>query len=191
MDTGELITILFWGAVILFSILQSVVQQKKQQQKKERMEGAEGLDFPGVEDEGRRAEESAEGMVPEDVWEEISGLARGGRDEPEEPVSVEARGRRSSEERTPAEAASYEDLVEEAGPVRAGEIRAEHPIHRSHADYGTDPSTRRPVRPRPTAPSGPGGPLSDFGREDLRRAVLLHEVLGPPVSKREKGRGGR
>lgn len=76
---------------------------------------------------------------------------------------------------------------------RAVVQRPEHYVHRSHAGYGTDPSSR--------APSEQDGldPLAEFldsdgvavrqqlfgGRAALRQAFVLREVLGPPKALRE------
>lgn len=80
-------------------------------------------------------------------------------------------------------------------PVGAGAItrRPDHYVHQSHAGYGTDPSSR--------APSEQDGldPLAEYldadgvrvrgqlfgGREALRQAFVLKEVLGPPKALRE------
>ncbi len=80
-------------------------------------------------------------------------------------------------------------------PVRSGAItrRPDHFVHQSHAGYGTDPSSR--------PPSEQDGldPLAEYldddgvrvrgqlfgGRQALRQAFILKEVLGPPKALRE------
>ncbi|MDX1647037.1 MAG: hypothetical protein R3304_07825 [Longimicrobiales bacterium] len=75
----------------------------------------------------------------------------------------------------------------------------EHEIHRSHRDYGTDPSSRPP-----SAQDAPGPLAAKLdeqaaavrrrllrgGRPALREAMVLKEVLGPPVSMRDDHLGG-
>ncbi|MGD2044725.1 MAG: hypothetical protein PVJ80_07680 [Gemmatimonadota bacterium] len=123
---------------------------------------------------------SSEGMVPADIWEEIAGLARGRtparRSAPKPPEPIET---------TPAEA--------EPIPVRATRVgwRPEHRAHRSHRDFGTDPSTRRRSEQDNLDPMKVGlsrdvrsvrRQLKTHTRSALRRAVILQEVLGPPAA---------
>ena len=76
----------------------------------------------------------------------------------------------------------------------AKQAPAEHAIHRSHAGYGTDPSSR------PRSPHDTLDPLAErLGAEaeavrrqlrsrsasELRQAIVLREVLGPPLGLRE------
>ena len=129
---------------------------------------------PLARDSGR--ERKATEILPADLWEEITGAMR--LPEPE-PV-----------EETP---------LPEREPVRTSRKRqpdpSVHPIHSTHPEYGTDPSER-------TASIQHGlGSLSDTlelrasvardqlglgDRKALRKAVILHEVLGPPLALREQ-----
>ena len=129
---------------------------------------------PLARDSGR--ERKATEILPADLWEEITGAMR--LPEPE-PV-----------EETP---------LPEREPVRTSRKRqpdpSVHPIHSTHPEYGTDPSER-------TASIQHGlGSLTDTlelrasvtrdqlglgDREALRKAVILHEVLGPPLALREQ-----
>jgi len=129
---------------------------------------------PLARDSGR--ERKATEILPADLWEEITGAMR--LPEPE-PV-----------EETP---------LPEREPVRTSRKRqpdpSVHPIHSTHPEYGTDPSER-------TASIQHGlGSLTDSlelrasvardqlgleDREALRKAVILHEVLGPPLALREQ-----
>ena len=144
--------------------------------------------LPSYDDEYERADRpsgsSSEGMIPADIWEEIAGLARGRLPEPTPtpepepaPEPVEYLPRRSVE-RIPAR------------PVET------HRVHRAHAGYGTDPSSREALgagRPRSAAV----GQLSRDARTvrrqlrggaagALRQAVILQEVLGPPAAMRSE-----
>ena len=129
---------------------------------------------PLARDSGR--ERKATEILPADLWEEITGAMR--LPEPE-PV-----------EETP---------LPEREPVRTSRKRQPdpsiHPIHSTHPEYGTDPSER-------TASIQHGlGSLTDSlelrasvardqlglgDRKALRKAVILHEVLGPPLALREQ-----
>tara|TARA_B110000014_G_scaffold263992_1_gene262786 strand:- start:2255 stop:2833 length:579 start_codon:yes stop_codon:yes gene_type:complete len=129
---------------------------------------------PLARDSGR--ERKATEILPADLWEEITGAMR--LPEPE-PV-----------EETP---------LPEREPVRTSRKRqpdpSVHPIHSTHPEYGTDPSER-------TASIQHGlGSLTDSlelrasvardqlglgDRKALRKAVILHEVLGPPLALREQ-----
>ena len=129
---------------------------------------------PLARDSGR--ERKATEILPADLWEEITGAMR--LPEPE-PV-----------EETP---------LPEREPVRTSRKRqpdpSVHQIHSTHPEYGTDPSER-------TASIQHGlGSLTDAlelrasvardqlglgDREALRKAVILHEVLGPPLALREQ-----
>ena len=129
---------------------------------------------PLARDSGR--ERKATEILPADLWEEITGAMR--LPEPE-PV-----------EETP---------LPEREPVRTSRKRqpdpSVHQIHSTHPEYGTDPSER-------TASIQHGlGSLTDSlelrasvardqlglgDRKALRKAVILHEVLGPPLALREQ-----
>ena len=129
---------------------------------------------PLARDSGR--ERKATEILPADLWEEITGAMR--LPEPE-PV-----------EETP---------LPEREPVRTSRKRqpdpSVHQIHSTHPEYGTDPSER-------TASIQHGlGSLTDTlelrasvardqlglgDRKALRKAVILHEVLGPPLALREQ-----
>jgi len=76
-----------------------------------------------------------------------------------------------------------------------------HPVHRSHIGFGTDPSERAAVEAAaaPTAKSPLQHEKTDRlravlrgerGREAVREAVLLREILGPPVALRGPVTGG-
>lgn len=138
----------------------------------------------------------AESGVPGEVWEEIARLARGER---AEPVEVAERYGGEAEERD-VERRATPVVRTEVGtnlpaPIGRREVgtRAdlfEHPVHVSHAGYGTDPSERpqnvavvegeRASHDVRAVRSMLGG-----GRHQLRRAVILQEMLGPPVSLRD------
>lgn len=205
---GELI---FFGVIILFSILESVVRARKQRaEEAEEGEGA-GISverrtgWPGEDDEEEGAPRTAEGMLPRDLWEEIAGLAAGRTQRAEVPGGPAPRPRVPAPPRRPAATRpptptrsappahtaptvydsdpSYDDLV-------AAASRVEHRVHRSHAEYGTDPSERRAA----VAGRATGDPRNrnakrvramlrgSGGTDALQQAFILQEVLGPPAA---------
>ena len=131
---------------------------------------------PLARESGR--ERKATEILPADLWEEITGAMRLPEPEPvEETPLPEREPVRTSRKRQPDPDPSV------------------HPIHSTHPEYGTDPSER-------TASIQHGlGSLTDTlelrasvardqlglgDREALRKAVILHEVLGPPLALREQ-----
>ncbi len=138
-------------------------------------------------------------QTAESVWEEIARLARAGGVPPddmpgdapyaESPPRLPGTSRRpgSDTSRLPR---SGRSVVRRSGVPARGAPSQEHPIHLSHAGYGTDPSSR---------PSNAAVVTSEQSSEDvkavkrmlaggrgqLRRAVILQEMLGPPVSMRD------
>ena len=176
------IELLGYLVVFLWFVFGSLLKRK---QKNQRAQEPMELDWdqeekevwseePLARDSGR--ERKATEILPADLWAEITGAMR--LPEPE-PV-----------EETP---------LPERDPVRTSRKRqpdpSVHPIHSTHPEYGTDPSER-------TASIQHGlGSLTDSlelrasvardqlglgDREALRKAVILHEVLGPPLALREQ-----
>lgn len=230
--------LIFFGVIILFSILDAIAKKKRQGTETEEVEappteaspvedearwgGMPGYEAPSSDPDGDgipgaplpeytrpyggEGASSSEGMVPRDIWEEIGALARG--EQPPEPVAPEPD---EEELATWDDEPSYEDperlpsRIPSTSPIRRSQVGArevgsrggsgKHFIHGSHADYGTDPSGRKPV-PEPAS----GGPsrevravrqaLMEGGSDAARRAVILHEILGPPVAYRDEGGGG-
>lgn len=159
--------------------------------------------------------EATEGLVPHDIWAEIAELARGGTaptaepaPDPEPrlrvdagptrvalplPVSVpEGREVRESVAMTPYEPASLvrtdsreeESEEESEEETEAAASATFHALHSSGlADLEKDTHYAR-------ASGGRSAMLRLFGErggraDELRRAVILSEILGPPVSMRE------
>ena len=213
--------LIFWLIVFAIAILQGIGQKRKQSGKggeggrkagRPSPAGSGDRETDSVEDlstrsgspatrsvpttaqrEGR-GEESSEGMLPAEVWEEIMGLARG-------------EDRKDAEEE-PSPVSSYEEGAEPAAsPVPAPDPEpAPSPeprtLRRTEIGGGTREgesveSRRREAAPVP-APVAviprPGRPLRGssvrrdlFGSgspEELRKAIVLREVLGPPVAYR-------
>jgi hypothetical protein len=147
-------------------------------------------------------------MVPKEIWEEILGLARG---EPPKPRTAEPGPSPSPprpeaetlEEIPPFEARSLEPLeVERDRPPSREQGRAARP----GSGYSKALSPREPSSPQRAdalVASARRAPLSDRtggrGRrlkgdllgdgspEDLRKAIILTEVLGLPLALRDQG----
>lgn len=168
----------------------------------------------GMPERGARREERSETMIPADLWEEIAGLAAGEpRSEPSpraEPKPV-PRGRPESaprrwkpgpfgDEATSLETLEVERIEDDIRPMRTytgapvPSVDA-HPVHRSHRGYGTDPSERAPSEQdwRPTERGNRNAKRvrtmlrGSEGTDALKQAVILREVLGPPVSMKDEG----
>jgi hypothetical protein len=123
-------------------------------------------DAPSYDDDAPE-EAGSQAMIPSDIWEEIAGLARGRTPAPTRPAPPP--------------------------PVEVAPPDATHPVHRSHSDYGTDPSTRArseqdgmdPLATRTSADAlAVRRQLRHAGRHALRQAAMFHEILGPPVAIR-------
>jgi len=174
--------------------------------------GAEASRDRAADASGRGAQspwESSESMVPSDIWEEIGALARGERPEPEPSPSAPASPSSWDAGMEEVKAAEAERALPPGSPIGSSEVGSrlpgrywkrnevgqeaigEHPIHRSHAGYGTDPSERA----RPVPAEEPDRSAEEARRvrrtlrqgdpAELRRAFMLQEVLGPPVALRD------
>ena len=116
-------------------------------------------------------------LIPKDIWEEIAGFVSGVQ--PSAPPTQPEPGRESTAlTRRP----SYQPAPKQ-----------EHFVHRSHAGYGTDPSSRAPseqdgldpLAERLGADAGAAHKLLSSGDPHaLRRAIILQEILGRPAAFR-------
>ena len=142
--------------------------------------------FPPEEEIGELGSEkdgSSEGMIPSDVWAEILGLARGEaqRAEPEVEVTPEpdpVPTRVSTRDHTPAP---------RPFPTSHG---ADATLHETKPDqYESRLAIASPTAPL-SGSGGHGGAREElFGSgspRELRKAVILQEVLGPPLSLKEE-----
>ena len=206
---GELV---FFAIIILFSVLESVARARKQREgggaegpvEREGRPRPEGRRRRPREEAGRvtRPEgarsaerESSERMIPEELWEEIAGLAAG-RPAPSKAgkkggVAKRPRPRPRQAEPRP-QAPSSGSVPELRGRFTPKALEVEHPVHLSHAGYGTDPSERAKSE-QDWRPSEDGNRnakrvralLRGSGADALKQAVILREVLGPPVAMRD------
>lgn len=145
----------------------------------------------GPREQGR----SSEGLIPKDIWEEILGLARGeppkpgsGQTGPDRPPRPPRREGETLEEIPPFEARSLEPLeVEEHRPSSALRVREattaapEKVAAPTVARMGRQPPRRRAQGGRRLK----GDLLGNGSPEELRKAIILTEVLGPPLALRE------
>ncbi|MDX1493166.1 MAG: hypothetical protein R3253_03760 [Longimicrobiales bacterium] len=157
---------------------------------------------------------SSETMLPGDLLEQLEGLARGRKEEqreqsrtvdlpdysPSVPAPIErtevGTGRSSGGPVGSTAPVGSRAPVGSTAPIGSrpgiGGRRSEHFVHRSHAEYGTDPSSRTPSEqdrlggPEPMDSDAVGVRRQLFGgRPSLRQAVVLKEVLGPPLALRD------
>jgi len=172
----DLETLLYVG-VLLWFVFGNLFRRK---QKAKRAREPVALDWdqeeqgvwseePLAHDSGK--EHKASEILPADLWAEITGL-------PMEKTPVE---------KTP---------LPQREPVRTSRKpqpdRSVHPVHSTRREYGTDPSERTPSIQHGLAgrleldASVVRSQLGLMDREALRKAVILHEVLGPPLALREQ-----
>lgn len=219
MDEG----LIFWLIVFAIAILQGIGQKKKADRKgrrpgeaggggrepspprpapsrREAKEAGEGLNRPAKpipsasSPAGTREEDSAEGMIPSEIWEEILGLARG-QTRPEKP------SRQTPPDEGPTGLEPAWEEVEWAGagtgsdPVARGDLKALSDIETSEVGSSPAKVIGEAEEPPPSAffepPTGsrvtarPRARLfGDGSRAELRKAVVLREVLGPPLGLR-------
>jgi hypothetical protein len=146
--------------------------------------------------------ESSEALVPEELWEELVGVARGNVPVPGERASRSTTiGRRAapiprvggrSEAREPETPVSYDDLAEEDAYDRTVREGALAPDLVVRAERVPEPLARpEPVEIAGVVGATPVRPTraTSFrrlfrNREDIQRAILIREILGPPISMR-------
>ena len=174
--------------------------------------GAEADGRPPVRAEGA-GPESSEGLIPKDVWEEILGLARGTpptprRDDPGPDLSRSRPGREDEtlEEIHPFEARTLEPVdFEDERPVSRPErapvladttpakglaARKRSGLQRSGAKAVAAAKARMPGSGARSGTETVGSGIraelmGDGSPENLRKAIILTEVLGLPLSLRE------
>jgi len=214
--------LIFFAIIILFSVIDSIARTRRKRQQAQRVPAPSDSgrpewdwdeDEPGTydadpsyddaveeRDEVRPLPEytrpygsgsgdrpaqpkSSEGMIPQDIWEEIAGLARGRLPTQPSPAPRPPAPVRVPVERTP-------DRRAESVPARSA---GAHRVHRAHAGYGTDPSSRAKSEQDDLDPlavtvsadvSAARRQLRSDSVNALRRAMILQEVLAPPAALR-------
>jgi hypothetical protein len=140
--------------------------------------------------------ESSEGMIPQDVWAEILGLARGAprQTQAEAPPPDEAAPVPGTREERPVQDRVAAGVARREEPLPPA-VRAFPPSHGAnavlHQTKTENFESRLAVSRTPSSGSGPGegrGVRAElFGSgspEELRKAIILSEVLGPPLGLR-------
>jgi hypothetical protein len=192
--------LIFFAVIIFFSIIESIARRRKQQSAgsppipeewEQEEEEDKGREWRSETDEVEAPHRSgSEAMIPGDIWEEIAGLARGRMRQ------LETQPEAPPEPPPPVQATPSATLPARLGwGKRTPKVGQAHRVHLSHAEYGTDPSSRTRSAHDQIDPLARG--LSAdvkavrkqlrHGRHALRQAVMLQEVLGPPVSIRPEG----
>ena len=216
---GELIFVLI---VIAFSVLEGIGRKRNAQRKG----GPAPKPGPGSAQGGRRegippAREpktsgSSEDLIPQDIWEEILGLARGtsgptqtSKPERREDTDMGGRALPSSDAETIEEIPAFEarslepleprpevdrGLPDPAGTLAGSGGRRERATALKSGrkkpalaatEIGTGPGVKAPPRRKARGNRIRQGLFGDGSPEDLRKAVILREVLGKPVGMRD------
>jgi hypothetical protein len=142
---------------------------------------------------------SSETMLPLDLLEDLAGLAGGLQKERTQPAPappVPRHTQRPLPQRRPAPPVARPPLTPRTRREQLPEkMREPHRVHLSHAEYGTDPSERsrsaQDVLNRPPAWHDPDAAavhrqLRSGSGSALRQAIILQEVLGPPMALRDE-----
>ncbi len=190
MEEG-LVEGLFILIVFVVMIVQSVAAQKKKQRQeaeRQRAQGQSGL--PEMEepaDADREAwdsstgeTDSSEDLIPHEIWGEIAELAGGRRSA--EPAPEPAP--------TPEPPAAWESrLPTRPTPAVPEESPAPDRSRKLAAQLGEDATPAPGLQLEGAEGEGTGRLEWLFGGKDpeaLRKAILLREVLGPPLALREE-----
>jgi len=145
-------------------------------------------------------EEPSTTMVPPDLWEEIADLMSGGRRPEASPVPEAPRAPRTvpvpePEQPSPTRTRTRTTPVPTRSAAAAARRDAAHTVHRSHPEFGMDPSERVPSAFDLRAPAhGRSAHASRVrsvlqgsdGADALKQAIILQEILGPPASLKKK-----
>ena len=201
--------LIFLGVLIFFSMLDAALRKKKaaggglQLPPPEEWEEEEthGVDPGGIPGEAQTqyaepygvqhgpAPTTSEALIPKDIWEEVAAIAAGSGPtepppEPEPEPEPEFTALQRSRQRDPVVPRSRMRDVSDAS----------HLVHRAHDGFGTDPSERAPseqdgsdrlAQHLSADASAIRKQLGSLDGHELRQAMILHEVLGPPAAYRE------
>ena len=216
MDEG-LIQLLVIAAIIIFSIMDGAARKRrKEAQSLGRLPTPDGFP-EATDDLGQADEPSgaSEGMVPEDLWKEIAALV-GGEVPPSRQEQPAIRGLSSTDDpnsELEAWTAPEQDVPTKtrSADLQGGYLHPDQALtHREHAHVAS------PARPLPEEvphefvphpPEQPSQPQSEpekelrraqkprglisgvrlGARRSLRDAIIVAEVLSPPVTLRDSG----
>ena len=211
---GEgLIQFLVVAAFVIISMMDAAARRRrKEAQGKGNLPTAEG--FPEAADDLDEVSESSEGLALQDVWQEVAALARGEvpasqREEPETPDRSPMDDPPSGLE---AWTAPEQDVETNTGlaDLQAGYLHPdqaashEEHAHERHAEVASPPRPEelphefvphppeQPSKPeQEPRPAQPGRSLlrgvRRGAKSSLREAIILAEVLSPPVTLRDSG----
>lgn len=213
MDSG-LIQFLVIAVFVIISMMDaSARKRRKEAQRLGVIPTPDGVP-EAVDDLGQEDESSgeSEGMVPQDLWGEIAAMARGEmpaslQEQPETggPNSTDAPDSLLEEWTPPGEDVSSKTPLAD---LQAGYLHPDQAlIHREHASVAVPPtveplpeelphefvlhSPQRPSEPRkelsPAPPQSLLGGVRRGAKDSLREAIILAEVLSPPVTLRDSG----
>jgi hypothetical protein len=210
MDSGFLILVF-----LAIAVIQGIGQKRREAAKKAgkppggqppgQAPSQAGAEFDPAPREGARGGTS-EGLIPSEVWDEILGLARGKTGGPKTPADLPS-SRPAPEEATEAPARSQSSEV-----MRRPAEAMRRPPEAMRRPSDSRPSQQAPA-PVPLVASSPvpilrrespsraeeqpmeggirGAQTRLFGQgstEELRKAIILKEVLGPPLALRDEVR---
>ena len=189
MDDG-FFQLLFLGVLILASVFDVMTRGRRKRRRMEEMEREQdeaGEAGAGTEPTGER--ETADSMVPDDLWAVLTGQQQ--PQEREKPRTASAEPAPLPEripERRPPPEPKPPPKPRVPVPVlsdryRASELRARTPIVPKDTVRLTGELTRRRIR------SGYAEFLLAGGADSLRKAIVLKEVLGSPAAFRAPGWG--
>ncbi len=191
MDSG-FFQLLFFGVLILATVFDAMTRGRRRRSRMEEMEREEdeaGEASAGIETTGER--ETADSMVPDDLWAVLTG-----QQPPQEREELPT----ASQEQEPT---PLPDLISEGRPPPEPELplktRVSVPVL-SDRYRASEPGARMPIAAR-----GLGRPMGELastrigsgyaellrsgGADSLRRAIVLKEILGSPAAFRAPGWG--
>ncbi|MDH3270671.1 MAG: hypothetical protein OEN56_05020 [Gemmatimonadota bacterium] len=174
-------------------------RRQKEDRTLERYTGAYGSEPDEPESEPPRVS-SSEAMLPGDLLAQLEDLARSRQPQRRPQPRDRVEDARTLDLPTQSPQLPAPTKRREVGTRRAPspEPRApirEHVVHRAHAGYGTDPSSRAPSEQDGLDPlaerlgadaSAAREQLRGLSRSALRQAIILQQVLGPPVTLRDE-----
>jgi hypothetical protein len=146
----------------------------------------------------------SEGLIPSDVWQEILGLARGTTQTPESRPAPTDAGRGHQEQPSTIEATHGVEYFSPESPSPEPPVRDRQPrprsreiirqpspaaLKRKEAAASSAGATRTPALGERGREGHLGARAQLFGSgsvEELRKAIILQEVLGPPLALRDE-----
>jgi hypothetical protein len=203
VDEG-LIQILVIVGFVIFSMMEGAARKKRKQQQqagtKTRPRPRHEYTEPSGTTDGDDHFETSEAPVPMELWDELVGIARGeapvpggragrsttvGRESAPIPRVGDREGRPGREFDEPVP--EYEEVTEDEGAYDRAVLEGTHPAARE--ERLPKPVAARHVAKVPVVRAARRPRAGSFrrlfrNRADVQRAVLIKEILGPPVGIR-------